>query len=237
MLSILKKRQAQQRKITTTAPKTQIEVAETLASESPNLSTLADKPWEETQAMLKQDLAYVRTLAGSQEKAPFKAELVKKYRPVVEKLLSTHDNLENLDVIWWFYQWQIDLGLLPEVHDQLRTAIDKGLETPNSWKVNGQTGYCDIVFQYSYKANEQKQEFNRDYLIQAVSDLQQGKLATNAPLKVKMFRLVGDWHYENGEREQAYNLFDAVMKLDPNKGGRKTKLNELKEELGYGDSN
>lgn len=236
MLSILKKRQAQQRQ--QEAPKPQVvDVAESVAQGLTASLIIADKPWEETQLMLKKDLEYVRTLAGSQEKDPYKEELVNKYRPVVEKLLDSHSNLENLDVIWWFYQWQIDLGKLPEVHDQLREAIDKGLETPKSWKANGQTTYCDIVFRYAFKAHEQKQEFNRDYLIQAVRDLQQGKLATNAPLKVKMFRLVGDWYYEDGEKEQAYTMFDAVMKLDPNKGGRKTKINELKEELGYGDSN
>ncbi len=233
MISILKKRKARQQ----AKAKPQVVEVETVVSDTPVTIGIAAKPWEETQVMLKKDLEYVRTLPGSQEKDPFKAELVEKYRPVVERLLTTHTNLENLDVIWWFYQWQIDLGHLPEVHDQLREAIDKGLETPNTWKVNGQTGYCDIVFKYSFKAQEQKQEFNREYLIQAVSDLQQGKLATNAPLKVKMFRLVGDWHYDNGEKEQAYTLFETVMKLDPKKGGRKTKLNELKEELGYGDSN
>ncbi len=227
MLSILLKRKAQQQKATQVP--TQVAVSTAAVK-------IADKPWEETQAMLKQDLAFLRTLAGSHEKDPFKAELVKKYQPVVEKLLSTHGNLENLDVIWWFYQWQIDLGKLPEVHDQLREAIDKGLETPTSWKVNGQTGYCDIVFKYSFKAHEQKKEFNRDYLTQAVSDLLDGTLATNAPLKVKMFRLVGDWHFNAGEKKQAYELFDAVMKLDPSKGGRKGKLNQLKEELGYGDT-
>lgn len=236
MLSILKKRQAQQRQ--QEAPKPQVvDVAESVAQGLTASSIIADKPWEETQLMLKKDLEYVRTLAGSQEKDPYKEELVNKYRPVVEKLLESHSNLENLDVIWWFYQWQIDLGKLPEVHDQLREAIDKGLETPQTWKVNGQTGYCDIVFKYSSTAHDQKQEFNRDYLIQAVSDLQEGKLATNAPLKVKMFKLVGDWHYENGEKEQAYAMYELVMKLDPSKGGRKGRLNELKEELGYGDSN
>ncbi len=236
MLSILKKRQAQQRQ--QAAPKPQVvDVAESVAKGLKANVTIADKPWDEIQIMLKKDLEYVRTLAGSQEKDPYKEALVTKYQPVVESLLTTHGNLENLDVIWWFYQWQIDLGKLPMVHECFRAAIDLGLETPQSWKANGQTTYCDIVFQHAFKAHEQKQEFNRDYLTQAVSDLQQGKLATNAPLKVKMFRLVGDWHYENGEKEQAYALFETVMKLDPNKGGRKTKLNELMEELGYGDSN
>ncbi len=234
MLSILKKRQLQLK----AAPKPQNEQSvpvsnHTIAAVS---SGFVNKPWDEIQATLKQDLCYLRTLAGSQEKDPYKTQLVEKYRPVVEQLLTTHDNLENLEVIWWFYQWQVDLGKLPMVHDALRRAIDQGLETPNSWKMNGQTGYCDMVFKYSFKANEQQLEFDREYLIQAVSDLQEGKLATNAPLKVKMFRLVGDWHYLDGDKKSAYALYDSVMKLDTNKGGRKTRLNELKEDFGYGDS-
>ncbi|MGL6026047.1 MAG: phage terminase small subunit [Vibrio sp.] len=234
MLSILKKRQAQQRKHAKKAGDSQ--PVAVIGASSAGL-TLAEKPWDEIQALLKKDLEYVRTLAGSQEKAPFKAELVKKYQPVVERLLATHDNLENLDVIWWFYQWLIDLGYLADVHDSFRAAIERGLETPSSWKVNGQTGYCDIVFKYSHKAHEQQQEFKRDYLIQAVRDLQTGKLATNAPLKVKMYRLVGDWHYDDDEKELAYTMYEMVMELAPSNGGRKIRLNELKEELGYVESN
>jgi hypothetical protein len=52
-----------------------------------------------------------------------------------------------------------------------------------------------------------------------------------------MFRLVGDWHFDAGEKKEAHDLFEQVMKLDPRKGGRKTKLNELKEELGYDSPN
>ncbi len=237
MLSIKLKRQQQanaQAKVEAKA--TTLAQVNMVPNIEPTYASFAAKPWDEVQATLKQDLARLRTLAGSQEKDPYKAELVKKYQPIVAKLLASHDNLENLDVIWWFYQWQVDLGLLPEIHDQLREAIDKGLETPQTWKSNGQTSYCDIVFTYSHKAHDQKLDFNRDYLIQAVSDLQEGKLATNAPLKVKMFRLVGNWHYDAGDKEQAYTLFYTVMQLDPKKGGCKIKLNKLKDELGYGDS-
>ena len=236
MLSILLKRQAQAKAS---------EQAERQAlppdTHNPELAgdntrpTLADKPWDETQAILKQDLAFLRTLAGSQEKDPFKKELVNKYQPLVAKLLTTHDNLEGLDVIWWFYQWQVDLGQLPQVHDVLRAAVIHGLDTPQNWKSNGQTAFCDMVFKFSHDAHTRKVEFNREFLINAVQDLLEGNLATNAPLKVKMFRLVGDWHYDAGEREQAHNLFELVMKLDPSKGGRKGKLKELKEELGYDD--
>lgn len=196
-------------------------------------SKLLDKPWDEKQATLKEDIARLRTLAGSQEKDPYKQELVNKYRPLVEELLMTHSDLRNLEMVWWFYQWQIDLGQLVQMHDDFRNAIDKGLESPSNWRSNAQTAYCDIVFKYSFDANKAKKEFKKEYLLNAVSDLLKGTLATNAPLKVKMFRLIGNWHYEAEEKEQAHNLFELVMKLDPTKGGVKTKLKELKEELGY----
>ncbi|WED23522.1 phage terminase small subunit [Vibrio sp. JC009] len=236
MLSILLKRQAQT-KATALAERLSMPEPEIHEEGDTTRPTLADKPWDETQNILKQDLAYLRTLAGSQEKEPYKQQLVEKYQPLVAKLLTTHKSLEGLDVVWWFYQWQVDLGKLPQVHECLRAAVAMGLDTPNGWKSNGQTAYCDIVFKYSHSAYTEKAEFNREYLMKAVLDILEGNLATNAPLKVKMFRLVGDWHYEKGESEKAYILFEQVMALDPNKGGRKTKLNELKEELGYGDSN
>ncbi|WP_375751610.1 phage terminase small subunit [Vibrio sp. HN007] len=237
MLSILLKRRAQEQAKQKVAERVIKPELIPVVEGGTTASTLTDKPWDETQNVLKQDLAYLRTLAGSEEKDPYKQELVNKYQPLVAKLLTTHSNLGGLDVIWWFYQWQVDLGNLNEVHDCFRAAIDMGLETPNSWKSNGQTAFCDIVFKYSHTADKEGKEFIREYLQKAVLDLLEGKLATNAPLKVKMFRLVGDWHYEKGETEKAYILFEQVMALDPSKGGRKTKLNELKEELGYGDSN
>lgn len=190
--------------------------------------------WEDIQASLKQDLSFLKTLAGHQEKAPFKQELVNKYRDVVTHLLAEHDNLAGLDLVWWFYQWQVDLGLLLEVHDDFRAAIDRGLETPVKYKSDAQTAYCDIVFQYSHKADKNDELFDQDFLIDAVQDIQEGKLATNAPLKVKMFRLVGDWYFASEEKQKALTLFEQVMALDPKKGGRKTKLTQLKEELAHG---
>lgn len=235
MFSILKKREAQAQQLAQQQSEPVKAPVHNVAVHQETQSRLIEKPWQDIQAMLKQDISYLRTLAGSQEKDPYKQELVSKYRPLVEKLLITHDNLNKLDVVWYFYQWQVDLCLLEQVHDAFRAAIAKGLETPDNWKSNGQTAYCDMVFKYSHNAFANNAPFKRDYLQNAVSDLQQGVLATNAPLKVKMFRLVGNWHYDQGEQKQAHDLFEQVMKLDPKRGGCKTKLKELKQELGYDD--
>ncbi|WP_102363873.1 phage terminase small subunit [Vibrio lentus] len=197
-------------------------------------TAFADKPWEETQNVFKQDQSRLRTLSGSKEKDPYKQELINKYRPLVEKLLVTHKgDYGNLDVMWCFYMWHFDLGKFEEIHDDFRAAIDCGLETPANFKENGQTGFCGYVFKYTHKAHTDKREYKREYLLKAVNDLLAGELATNAPLKVKMFRLVGDWHLEAGEKEKAHNLFEIVMKLDPQKGGVKKKLEALQKELGY----
>jgi tetratricopeptide (TPR) repeat protein len=237
MLSILMKREAQK------AKPEPVEAFEAIDSvDAMNESTVsqavrtafADKPWEETQLVFKHDQSYLRTLSGSKEKDPYKQELINKYRPLVEKLLDTHKgNYDNLDVMWCFYMWHFDLGQFEKIHDDFRAAIDGGLETPANFKVNGQTGFCDYVFKYTHKAHTDKKAYKREYLLKAVNDLLAGELATNAPLKVKMFRLVGDWHFEAGEKEKAHNLFEIVMKLDPNKGGVKKKLEALQKELGY----
>lgn len=196
-----------------------------------NVSTMADKPWEEIQAAFKQDLSYLRTLAGSNEKEPYKQSLVDKYRPVVEKLKLTHDSFGNLDVMWWFYQWQTDLGHLVDVYDDFRAAIEKGLTTPNSWKSNAQTAFCDLIYQYSADNHYKGASFQAHYLVDAVNDLLCGNLAVNAPLKVKMLRMVGHWAFDAGEKEKALRLYKMVMTLDPNKGGCKTRLKELEEEF------
>lgn len=228
MLAILMKRSAQH-----AAPQAVTLAASTVAS---NISrpSLADKPWEDTQQILKQDVSYLRTLSGSKEKDPFKQALIEKYRPLIQKLLQTHKgNYGNLDVMWHWFLWHVDLGKLETIHDEFRLAIDGGLDTPSSWKMDGQTAFLGYVFKYSHEAYKANKGFNREYLTGAVLDLQKGELATNVPLKVKIFRLVGDWHYEDGNRKEAHDLFELVMKLDPNKGGCKGKLKELKQELGY----
>ena len=233
MLTLLLKRKARARKELETRDIpacVEIDATECTVNKRPSLE---DKPWPAVQNTLKNDLEYARTLAGSQEKIPFKEELVKKYRPLVNNLLNTHQSLEGLDVVWWFYQWQIDIGLLPLMHDAFKAAVLKGLDTPHNWKSNGQTAYCDIIFKYSYDAHKANAVFNHSYLDKAIKDLLQGDLATNPPLKVKMLRLAGDLLLEAGDREQALVLFEMIMKIDPEKGGRKTKVKTLREELGY----
>ena len=225
MLSILMKRNAQQAQTKT--------VWVNQGSEASHRPSLADKPWDEVQQILKQDLAYLRTLAVSKEKSPFKQTLIEKYRFLIQQLMETHKgDYGHLDVMWHWFLWHVDLDQLEAIHDDFRLAIDGGLDTPSSWKMDGQTAFLGYVFKYSHEAYKAERPFCREYLEQAVTDLQKGELATNVPLKVKIFRLVGDWHYDNGNRQEAHDLFEFVMKLDSN-GGCKNKLKELKQELGY----
>lgn len=203
------------------------------SSASPS-DTLVGKSWDEIQRLLTVDLEFVRTLASFEEKNAFRKELIKKYQAQAEHLLATNKSLDGLDLLWWFYLWQIDCGLLPLIHDDFKAAILRGLSTPQKWSSNGQTAYCDIIFKYSHKAHADNTPFNAEYLFNAITDIHNGNIAINAPLKVKMFRLAGDLLDESGnKKEDALALFEALMQMDPNKGGRKTRVKELKQELSH----
>lgn len=192
---------------------------------------LEDKPWDEVQHALKMDLEYARTLAGSQEKVPFKQTLIDKYQVVVARLVATREDLAGLDIVWWYYQWKIDCGLLSEVHDEFKALVLKGLNTPQGWSSNGQTAYCDIIFKYSNACHKAEVAFNADYLMALSKDLVTGSLATNAAVKVKVFKLAGDLLLNAGHTADALNHFKLVMAIDPNGGGRKKKIKELEESL------
>ncbi len=240
MLTLLKKRQARIAAKAAIAAQSeqQPDVATTAAhsdeTQRPHRPGLEDRPWDEIGGILKKDLEYARTLPGAQDKIPFKKELIKKYSQLVKRLLATHkDNLERLDVVWWFYLWNIDVGLLPLIHDEFKAAILNGLDTPDDWKSDGYTAYCDIIFKYTFDAHKEKKSLNAAYLLDAVKDVIGGAAAIPAPLKVKMFRLAGDLLRGSGNPEEALALFEKVMVLSPSKGGCKTKVKELKEELGH----
>ncbi|MUK93758.1 hypothetical protein GNP80_15105 [Aliivibrio fischeri] len=196
-------------------------------------SLLDGKSWDEVQHTLKMDLEYARTLAGSEEKVPFKQELIKKYASTVKHFLDTRHNFEGLDVVWWYFQWQVDCGALTDIHDTFKHCVLHGLNSPKGWKSNGHTAYLDIIRKYSDTAYKAGIPFNTKYLMEAVQDITSGKLTTNAPLKVKLFRLAGDLQLDAGKSEEALALFNVVMMIDPKKGGRITKIKELKEELGH----
>lgn len=200
-------------------------------SDATSSDTLLSKSWDEVQCILSTDLEFVRTLAGFEEKNTFRKELIKKYKAQAEHLLATRQNLEGLDLLWWYYLWQVDCGLLESVHDDFKAAIMRNLSTPKRWNTNGQTAYCDIIFKYSHHAHAAKTPFNHTYLSQAIADIAEGRLAINAPLKVKMFRLAGKLLDEAGAKEDAITLFEVVMEMDPKRGGCKKRLQELKEEL------
>lgn len=203
----------------------------TVALSASQSDPFSNKSWDEVQRILEADLGFVRTLAGFEEKNTFRKELIKKYKEQADHLLATRVNLEGIDLLWWYYMWQVDCGLLDLIHDEFRAAISRGLSTPQKWNSNGEVAYCDVIFRYSDNAYKAKVTFNRTYLSQAIIDIAEGKLAINAPLKVKMFRLAGKLLDEAGAKEEALALFEAVMQMDPNRGGCKKRLQELKEEL------
>lgn len=236
MLTLLKKRQdraAIKAALTHTQEQGFQEAGEepTVASVTSASDPFVNKSWDEVQRTLETDLGFVRTLAGFEEKNAFRKELIKKYKGQAEHLLATRANLEGLDLLWWYYLWQVDCGQLELIHDEFRSAVSRGLSTPRKWSSSAEVAYCDVIFRYSDSAHKANTTFNHAYLTRAIVDINEGKLAVNGPLKVKMFRLAGKLLDGAGAKKEALALFEAVMQMDPNRGGCKKRIQELKEEL------
>ncbi|ODS09734.1 phage terminase small subunit [Vibrio scophthalmi] len=190
----------------------------------------ADKSWDEISHTLKQDLARIKTLAGFEEKTPYKQEMIAKYKPVAEKLMATHENLGGLDLLWWWFLWQIDCGLFTAIHDDFRQAIERGLDAPHGWKSDGQTAFCDFVFEYTLESKKAGIAFEPRFLTSAIESIQAGELAINPALKSKMYRLMGELYDAQEDKVNALKFYEMSLVLDP-KCGKKGRIKTLKEEL------
>ncbi|MFA1562807.1 phage terminase small subunit [Aliivibrio fischeri] len=217
MLTLLNKQKALVEAKTAIKTRTIFVTTSLLKSKSENInekriqplnSSFVNKSWDEIQHELKVDLKYDQTLTRLQEKMAFKLCMIKKYTPIVEHLLNTHDNFERLDIIWWYFQWQIDCGALTDIHDTFKYCVLNGLNSPKGWSFDGQTAYLNIIFKCSDIAYKAGIPFNMHYLIEAVCDISNGILKTNPQLKVKLFRLAGDVLFDAGKNEEARSLFN-----------------------------
>ena len=222
MLSLLIKRKA----------KTKVKHAPTTRTDTTQKSI----DWSKTKKNLANDLMYLKTLAGSEEKNPYKIELIDKYQQIVKSLLASHTDLAQLDVVWWWFVWSIDLGRIDEVYADFKDAIARNLTVPDCYRSNAHTAFSDLIFKHSDSQRREKKVFNTAYLEHVVIDVQSGNYAINAALKSKIFRLAGDIALENGDKEKAVTLFELAIGLDP-KCGRKQLLTELKANNREDDAN
>jgi len=198
-----------------------------ITSVAPNASSV--KEFASLKESLPADLITLKHANGDAERHPFKKELIEKYKAYAQAMMK-YDNWAGQKVIFYWLLWRLDIEGFEAVEPLFYKAIQHGLTTPDEFKRDWQTIYLDTVYIYSNKAFKEEKEFVTEYLLRAVTDLTEGKVVTNTPLKSKLFALMGKVAYRFNDPKLAIKYFEKALSLDDGAGVKKL-LKQAKEQL------
>ncbi|MBN2605993.1 MAG: hypothetical protein JXR47_01520 [Thiotrichales bacterium] len=204
------------------------------AQKMPGMSLAKSNELSGLKLQLENDLITLKQLSGDEEKAPFKKELIEKFRPLCEIYLQTYQTWAHLDVLFWWLLWRNDVEGFAAVQQTWYEAIEKGLTTPVKFNRDWQTMYLDEVFKHVDEQLKQDQEPSIEYLDIAMVEIEEGLIATNAPLKAKLYKLHGQALQKIGQDEHALQAYEKALKLDANVGV-KTVIKQLKAKVKTND--
>jgi len=194
------------------------------------ISTALTESMIDLKERLTTDLGILKQLSGDEERNPYKQELIEKYKPLVQQIMSSHQNWARQNALFWWLMWRIDVEPFMSVVDDLKSAVEHGLTTPQEFKRDWQTIYLDQVFQHFDQALK-KEDLNNLHILQdAIASIRQGKIVTNVPLKAKLYALNGKFAHKTKDFETAQKNYKQAINLDE-KSGVKRLLSEVTEKL------
>ena len=175
----------------------------------------------ETRQSLAVDLQTLKALNGDEERLPLKEELIEKYRRQAEDLMGKHKNWARLEVVFWWLMWRLDVEGFEAVNQDMIAGIECGLTTPQSFNRDWQTIYLDQVNDYTANALTAGDKFDDSIITNAIKMIQSGDVATNIPLKAKLFANHGKTAMLLNDVETAVKSFKSALALDAKVGVKK----------------
>lgn len=187
------------------------------------IATVAsNKAFDQLKDSLEADLITLNRANGDEERDPFKADLIEKYREYAEHLM-TFDSYKDLTVLFYWLMWRLDLEGFAAVQADWLTAVQKGLTSPVKFSRDFVTIYLDELRNYSETAFKAGEEFNDQLLADAIDTLNSGEWAINAALKSKLYVINGKVLHKKGEFESAVKNYETALNLNPKAGVKKVK--------------
>jgi len=181
------------------------------------------------------DRQSLKLLNGDQQRDPFKLELIEKYRPLCEHFMKNFNDWARLDCLFWWLMWRSDVEDFTAVEPDLYKAVQCGLTAPiKGFERDWQTLYCDLVYLYCdanlKAAKEEGKEWNTFPLCKVVTDITNGDIILNVPLKAKIYAIYGKVAMRLENTEIAAKAFKMALALN-DKVGVKKLLAECEEML------
>lgn len=178
--------------------------------------------------MLAADLITLERANGAEERDPFKAKLIDKYREHATALMQS-ENWKDLTLVFWWLMWRLDIEGFDAVQADMLLGIKKGLNSPIKFKREYPTIYLDALNVQATAALEVP-TYNTNVLDQAVEALNAGQMVTKPALKSKILVAHGKHHFKLENFETTVASLKQALALN-DRAGVKTLLDEAQTKL------
>tara|TARA_R110001583_G_scaffold15059_2_gene62470 strand:+ start:29648 stop:30448 length:801 start_codon:yes stop_codon:yes gene_type:complete len=192
-----------------------------LLTESQTVKGIVPAELQKLEKQLSSDLETLKILKGDQQRDPLKAEMIEKYRPLCEWYIENFEDWGHLQSLAWWLVWQYDLVAFEEIEPLLYQGVVHGLTQPKIFKASWQSWYCDVVKDHYSEQLKTEQKPDATVINKVITDITNGEIVLNAPLKAKLFALFGKLAVLNNDHKTAVRAFEKALSFDEAVGVKK----------------
>lgn len=176
---------------------------------------------QKLEQQLSSDLETLKILKGDQQRDPLKMDMIEKYRPLCEWYMANFEDWGRLECLAWWFIWQTDLTAFDEIEPLLYQGVVHDLTTPKAFKGTWQSWYCDVVKDYYSEQLKADKKPDAAVINKVITDITNGEIVLNEPLKAKLFALFGKLAVLNDDHKTAVRAFKKALGFDEGVGVKK----------------
>ncbi|RUM56289.1 MAG: hypothetical protein DSY85_03055 [Marinomonas sp.] len=174
-----------------------------------------------------------RTIEDIADRAPVKAEAVKRLEAFVMKYIESAAAYPNIAAVW-FMIWLFDLADIPRaVKVGLHLAKQGIHKMPTRFSSNIYTYICDNIFDWA-KAELEAERSAGPYLQQVVEAMEAQGWEVPIMVRSKLHAMLGKHLEAQGQYKEALEEYETTISINE-RGGVKKRISAMKEKLGIKD--
>ncbi|WP_113874380.1 phage terminase small subunit [Marinomonas aquiplantarum] len=171
----------------------------------------------------------VTSVEDIEERAPYKAEAIKRLEDFVNGFVSSGARYPNIVAVWVMI-WLFDLKDIGRAMPLALHLVSQKIQLmPGRFNSNIATFVCDQVYDWA-KAQLDAHKSSGPYLEQLIEAMEAEKWELNKVVKGKMYVIYGKHLDALAEYEPALNAYETAMDINPQAGAKK-RIRELQAKL------
>ena len=188
---------------------------------------------EEAKETVAKCIEETRTIEDIADRAPVKAEAVKRLEAFVMKYIESAAAYPNIAAVW-FMIWLFDLADIPRAVKVGLHLAKQGIHNmPTRFSSNIYTYICDNVYDWA-DAELKAERSAGPYLQQIVEAMEAQGWEVPIMVRSKLHAMLGKHLEAQGQYKEALEEYETTMSINE-RGGVKKRISAMKEKLGIKD--